>query len=166
MSSGPLAVPYAITSTPIGSLSLMPTGYGRWGQAEREGWDSNPRAGCPANGFQDRRLRPLGHPPAGESSGPNPCIVVRQRGSEACVADAAYHGHDARRNTARPATRRLERAALPELGRARPGPRVHRLERPAPGLPVPQPPGRGAPRTPGGDLPPPPHDVGPPGPPR
>ena len=23
--------------------------------------DSNPRASCPANGFQDRRLRPLGH---------------------------------------------------------------------------------------------------------
>jgi 5-formyltetrahydrofolate cyclo-ligase len=26
-------------------------------------WDSNPRAGYPANGFQDRHLRPLGHPP-------------------------------------------------------------------------------------------------------
>src|SRR3954447_3498865 len=29
----------------------------------REGRDSNPGASCPANGFQDRRLRPLGHPP-------------------------------------------------------------------------------------------------------
>ena len=32
---------------------------GRW----REGRDSNPGVGCPASGFQDRRLRPLGHPP-------------------------------------------------------------------------------------------------------
>ena len=30
----------------------------------REDRDSNPGASCPANGFQDRRLRPLGHPPA------------------------------------------------------------------------------------------------------
>jgi hypothetical protein len=37
----------------------------RW----REGRDSNPGAGCPASGFQDRRLRPLGHPPAGKGSG-------------------------------------------------------------------------------------------------
>ncbi len=29
----------------------------------REEWDSNPRMSCPINGFQDRRLRPLGHPP-------------------------------------------------------------------------------------------------------
>src|SRR2546427_3694886 len=29
----------------------------------REDRDSNPGASCPANGFQDRRLRPLGHPP-------------------------------------------------------------------------------------------------------
>jgi len=29
---------------------------------------NSPGASCPANGFQDRRLRPLGHPPAGESS--------------------------------------------------------------------------------------------------
>jgi hypothetical protein len=35
------------------------------GGSKREGWDSNPRAGRPANGFQDRRLRPLGHPPGG-----------------------------------------------------------------------------------------------------
>ncbi len=36
---------------------------GRWREEWREEWDSNPRASCPANGFQDRRLRPLGHPP-------------------------------------------------------------------------------------------------------
>ena len=29
----------------------------------REEWDSNPRAPCGTNDFQDRRLRPLGHPP-------------------------------------------------------------------------------------------------------
>ena len=34
-------------------------------QARREEGDSNPRASHPASGFQDRRLRPLGHPPAG-----------------------------------------------------------------------------------------------------
>ena len=28
----------------------------------RRDWDSNPGASFPANGFQDRRLRPLGHP--------------------------------------------------------------------------------------------------------
>ncbi len=26
------------------------------------GWDSNPRYGCPHGGFQDRCLKPLGHP--------------------------------------------------------------------------------------------------------
>jgi PKD domain len=38
-------------------------GFGRTPEPPREEWDSNPRASCPANGFQDRRLRPLGHPP-------------------------------------------------------------------------------------------------------
>ncbi len=28
----------------------------------RRGWDSNPRDGCPSAGFQDRCLKPLGHP--------------------------------------------------------------------------------------------------------
>ncbi len=28
----------------------------------RREWDSNPRYSCPYSGFQDRRLRPLGHP--------------------------------------------------------------------------------------------------------
>lgn len=28
----------------------------------RREWDSNPRWGLPHSGFQDRRLRPLGHP--------------------------------------------------------------------------------------------------------
>src|SRR5581483_8516486 len=30
--------------------------------AKRRGWDSNPRGACTPIGFQDRRLRPLGHP--------------------------------------------------------------------------------------------------------
>jgi hypothetical protein len=29
---------------------------------ERKGWDSNPRVSCPTAGFQDRCLKPLGHP--------------------------------------------------------------------------------------------------------
>ena len=28
----------------------------------RKGWDSNPRESCPSAGFQDRCLKPLGHP--------------------------------------------------------------------------------------------------------
>jgi hypothetical protein len=31
-------------------------------RAWRTGWDSNPRYGCPYDGFQDRCLKPLGHP--------------------------------------------------------------------------------------------------------
>ncbi len=27
----------------------------------RRGWDSNPRTGCPVNGFRDRPIRPLWH---------------------------------------------------------------------------------------------------------
>src|SRR5438552_1301678 len=33
------------------------------GPPPREGWDSNPRGTRAPNGLQDRRLRPLGHPP-------------------------------------------------------------------------------------------------------
>ncbi len=39
--------------------------YGALGSgriAWRMGWDSNPRGGCPPGGFQDRCLKPLGHP--------------------------------------------------------------------------------------------------------
>ena len=32
------------------------------GRPKRWGWDSNPRYGYPHSGFQDRLLRPLGHP--------------------------------------------------------------------------------------------------------
>ena len=35
-------------------------GHRRW----RRGWDSNPRWSCPHGGFQDRCLKPLGHPSA------------------------------------------------------------------------------------------------------
>jgi hypothetical protein len=57
-----------------GGAGIDPTGstgsaiYGGVGEGphQREEWDSNPRASCPANGFQDRRLRPLGHPPGAE----------------------------------------------------------------------------------------------------
>ncbi len=33
-----------------------------WNIIWRRDWDSNPGTSFPANGFQDRRLRPLGHP--------------------------------------------------------------------------------------------------------
>ncbi len=32
------------------------------GDEERRERDSNPRSGCPESDFQDRRLKPLGHP--------------------------------------------------------------------------------------------------------
>jgi hypothetical protein len=31
-------------------------------EGRRRGWDSNPRDPFGSNGFQDRRLQPLGHP--------------------------------------------------------------------------------------------------------
>jgi hypothetical protein len=37
-------------------------GGGRW----RRGWDSNPRTGCPVNGFRDRPIRPLWHLSGGD----------------------------------------------------------------------------------------------------
>jgi hypothetical protein len=34
---------------------------GACGGGWRRGWDSNPRTGCPVNGFRDRPIRPLWH---------------------------------------------------------------------------------------------------------
>jgi site-specific DNA recombinase len=39
-------------------LLQMPIQGLKW----RKGWDSNPRWSCPHGGFQDRCLKPLGHP--------------------------------------------------------------------------------------------------------
>jgi hypothetical protein len=36
----------------------------------RKGWDSNPRWSCPHGGFQDRCLKPLGHPSFARSAAP------------------------------------------------------------------------------------------------
>lgn len=52
-------------------LILQNTINGLW----RKGWDSNPRYPCGHAGFQDRCLKPLGHP-----SGPG-AVVVGRRGS-------------------------------------------------------------------------------------
>ena len=41
-----------------GGANAVPTQGLKW----RTGWDSNPRWGCPHGGFQDRCLKPLGHP--------------------------------------------------------------------------------------------------------
>src|SRR6185437_6204881 len=38
------------------------TGCGFWSEVWRKGWDSNPRYPCRYAGFQDRCLKPLGHP--------------------------------------------------------------------------------------------------------
>ena len=65
------SAPNPLVSIPYGSL---------W----RRDWDSNPGASFPANGFQDRRLRPLGHPsvqcPAWGAAGSmisRPCMYGR-----------------------------------------------------------------------------------------
>src|ERR1700719_4183453 len=42
----------------------------------RRGWDSNPRTGCPINGFRDRPIRPLWH----LSKGPAASAVVGGEG--------------------------------------------------------------------------------------
>ena len=47
-------------SAGIGVPDFIP----RW----RRGWDSNPRYGLPHAGFQDRCLKPLGHPSSGKSA--------------------------------------------------------------------------------------------------
>jgi hypothetical protein len=62
-----------VSLRPLSALSRVRERQGRGNRAQcaersicrREDRDSNPGAGCPANGFQDRRLRPLGHPPDG-----------------------------------------------------------------------------------------------------
>ena len=41
-----------------GSVNAVPTQGLKW----RMGWDSNPRYACTHGGFQDRCLKPLGHP--------------------------------------------------------------------------------------------------------
>ncbi len=41
-----------------GGANAVPTQGLKW----RMGWDSNPRCFCKHGGFQDRCLKPLGHP--------------------------------------------------------------------------------------------------------
>ncbi len=45
-----------------GGASAVPTQGLKW----RKGWDSNPRWSFPHGGFQDRCLKPLGHPSSGQ----------------------------------------------------------------------------------------------------
>src|SRR5262249_22260739 len=47
------------------SVTCMDVGGCRWRVRWRKGWDSNPRCPCRHAGFQDRCLKPLGHPSAG-----------------------------------------------------------------------------------------------------
>jgi hypothetical protein len=66
------------TTTPlVGEIA------GRW----REGRDSNPGAPHGASGFQDRRLRPLGHPPAANLPAGN--LSARERHGLGCRRVAA-----------------------------------------------------------------------------
>ena len=51
----------------------------RW----RKGWDSNPRWTCAHDGFQDRCLKPLGHPSGAMTGGNQPAC---HRGMGACLA--------------------------------------------------------------------------------
>ncbi len=70
----------------------------------REGRDSNPGASCPASGFQDRRLRPLGHPPGASLA----VRVERPRGG--FLAHLPLHGRAGEDHARRPPGR--ERARL------------------------------------------------------
>jgi hypothetical protein len=61
--------------------------------------DSNPGASCPANGFQDRRLRPLGHPPGailagsrGRSATLTSIVLLRLRWRESVVRQNVTSG--------------------------------------------------------------------------
>src|SRR6185369_14075953 len=80
----------------------------------RRGRDSNPRTPFEVNGFQDRRLKPLGH----LSGGPDHLTPYRKTGQPAYAA-AALQG---RRDRAAYARLRARRAATP----ARPRPRSDR----------------------------------------
>jgi hypothetical protein len=47
-----------------GNRCTVRSSEGNAGKYWRKGWDSNPRESCPSGGFQDRCLKPLGHPSA------------------------------------------------------------------------------------------------------
>ena len=55
----------------------------------RKGWDSNPRWACTHGGFQDRCLKPLGHP-SGERSMPvDEAICKRKMQASASKGEGA-----------------------------------------------------------------------------
>ena len=60
-----------------GGVSAVPTQGLKW----RKGWDSNPRWSCPHGGFQDRCLKPLGHPSASARS----CAIAAGPGGGICL---------------------------------------------------------------------------------
>ena len=109
-------------------------------RTRREDWDSNPGTGRPVNGFQDRRLRPLGHPPGG--------MLLRDRASasvtpyEGRTPLCTLAGMDDRVPPAHdPADFGLEeglhRALVEEIA----GDPVRGLPRPSPSIPVREPAG-------------------------
>jgi hypothetical protein len=71
---------------PIGtdqrSPSLPAPGTRNW----RKGWDSNPRYSFPHAGFQDRCLKPLGHPSEDDQT-----LLARRSCTATCVRRAPYH---------------------------------------------------------------------------
>ena len=95
----------------------------RWGRGRcnghvslqkwRRGWDSNPRTSHPVGGFQDRCLRPLGHP-SGRASVP----TARRWPHGGWVWDTRVHGHADHRLLGRPRRGTPERTAR-RVGAAR-----------------------------------------------
>src|ERR1700680_793026 len=72
------------------SDDLGRAGKGRW----RKGWDSNPRYPCRHAGFQDRCLKPLGHPSvfriqglSRDVPGTKEATAARLLPKRGCVAD-------------------------------------------------------------------------------
>ena len=57
---------------------------GKW----RRGWDSNPRYAFTHAGFQDRCLKPLGHPSASGMKARNRCLMVRHGSGILCLCAA------------------------------------------------------------------------------
>ncbi len=50
------------TLAAAGGAGTLPAAVPSFVPKWRMGWDSNPRRACARSGFQDRRLKPLGHP--------------------------------------------------------------------------------------------------------
>ena len=94
--------------------------------ARRRGRDSNPRYGCPHNGFRDRPIQPLSHPSERTDHGSNPRRTLRLHGRRHPRALRRSRGRLRRQRAAGPDRRHRLRA-----GQGVPRPRARRERVPA-----------------------------------